>query len=135
VPPDHFIRDGEEATVRTLRAFDTRLFADAPYPLVGARGGVAGLSRLAALEPTRVYIVASPKERPKQRDLALGRAELIDETHVLIHAAQPGWRCHDRIVPAGDQRFNWCMREQRPGYRSGSIPTLLEPIVEEARAR
>jgi len=63
MPPDDFIGDWEEATVQTLRALDAWFFADAAHPLVGARGCVAGLPCLPALESTWIHVVAAAKER------------------------------------------------------------------------
>ena len=44
VPSDDLVGDGEKSTMGTLRALDTRLFADASHPLVGARGRITRLA-------------------------------------------------------------------------------------------
>ena len=50
----------------TLRALDAGLLADAPYPLIGTRGRVAGLARLPALEAARIDVFRPRKsERNK----------------------------------------------------------------------
>ena len=85
VPPDHFIGDRQEATVGTLRALDARLFADASHPLVGAGGGVAGLSCFPTLESAWIHVLAPAKERAEQCDLFVRRGELMDLTWTPIH--------------------------------------------------
>src|SRR5436309_1318086 len=85
VPSDHFIGDRQEATVGTLRALYTRLFADAAYPLVGARGCVAGLPCFPTLESAWIHVLAPAKERAEQCDLFVRRGELMDLTWTPIH--------------------------------------------------
>ena len=85
VPPNDFIRDWQEPMVRTLRALDARLFADALYPFIGAGRCVAGFARFPALVPPRVDILTSAKERTEECDLLVWRRELMDETSALIH--------------------------------------------------
>jgi hypothetical protein len=56
VPADHVIGNWQEPTVRTRRALDAWLFADAPHPLVGARWCISRFAGFPALEPTRVHV-------------------------------------------------------------------------------
>ncbi len=70
-------------------ALDLGLLAQAAGPLVGARGLIAGLAGLAALEATRINIVASAKERAKQGDLGFGRGVMMDKIVVRVHRDAP----------------------------------------------
>ena len=72
VPVNHFVGDGKKAAMRASGAFDLGLLAQASRPLVGTRRLIAGLAALAALEATRIDIVASTEERAKQSDLGFG---------------------------------------------------------------
>ena len=73
VPANDLIGDGQEASMEALGALDARLLADTAHPLVGARGGVAGLAGLAVFESTGVDVVAAAEERPEESDLRRGR--------------------------------------------------------------
>lgn len=72
VPPDDQIGDGKESTVRTVGASDARFLTDPANPLIRAGGCIAGPPGLPALEPARVHVVSTPKERAEERDLGLG---------------------------------------------------------------
>ena len=61
VPSNHFIGDRQKATVRTLPALDARFFADAPDPLVGARGCVADFP-VFRLSNRRGYTSSRPRK-------------------------------------------------------------------------
>src|SRR5918996_6163990 len=71
--------------MRTLGAFDARLFADAANPFVGARGGIAGLAGLPALEPPRIHILTTAEQRTEQRDLRVGRRMPIHQDPEGVH--------------------------------------------------
>ncbi len=58
--------------MRTIRACDPRLFADAGLPFVAARRGIAGLPAL-ALPAQRIDIRAAPKQASEQGDLLASR--------------------------------------------------------------
>src|SRR5207244_3693359 len=96
-------------TVRTLRAFDAWFFADAAYPLVGARGCVAGFAGFPALEPPRVDVLTPTEEGAEQRDLLLRRGALIQTRWVLIPGCDHlGCRRNDRIIPGtGSRNPRW----------------------------
>jgi hypothetical protein len=73
VPADDVVCHREKSTLRALGAFDARLLADATHPFVRARGRVSRLAGLLALEPARVDVFSTSKQRSKERDLRLGR--------------------------------------------------------------
>ena len=71
MPANDVVGHRKESAIGTLSALDARLLADAAHPLVGARGRIARLARLPALESTRVDVVATAEQRTEQRDLGL----------------------------------------------------------------
>jgi hypothetical protein len=76
--PDGFVSHGQETAVRALGALDFTLVAEISDPLVGANGTVAGLAGLAALEPARVHVLATPEQGPEQRDLDIRGGSLVN---------------------------------------------------------
>src|SRR5207249_11354916 len=62
VPADDVVGDRQEAAVGAFRTLDPRLLADAPDPFIRARRCVPGSPGLAALETSRVHVLAATKE-------------------------------------------------------------------------
>jgi len=71
VPPNYIVGGGKEAAVRAIRTLDSWFLADAADPLVRTCRGVSGLPCSPALEAARIDLIASSKERTKQRDLGV----------------------------------------------------------------
>ena len=65
--------------MRTLRAFDFRLFAYTLDPFMGACGSIPGFPGLAALKAPWINIVATAEERPEECDLVLRGRTMMDE--------------------------------------------------------
>jgi hypothetical protein len=80
VPADHVIGNWQEPTVRTRRALDARLFADAPHPLVGARRCISRFAGFPALEPTRVHVFIPRKSERNNAIFSLDGGEPMDKT-------------------------------------------------------
>ena len=78
MPADDLVGHRQEPTMRALGALDAGLLADAAHPLVRARGRIAGLAGLAALEATRIHVLAPAEERTEQRDLRVWWGRLVD---------------------------------------------------------
>ena len=87
MPADYVVGNGQKPLMRTISAFDARLFANPSDPLVGAHRRIAGFAGLAALKAARIDIVTSTKKRPEECDLNVRRREMI---HVgfLLHCFQ-----------------------------------------------
>ena len=79
---NHFIGQGKETLVRAVRAFDSRLLADASYPLISARGCVTRAPRLPVLEASRIHIVSSTEQRTEQSDFGLRRRASMHESRL-----------------------------------------------------
>jgi hypothetical protein len=62
MPTDHFVRDGQEASVGTFGALDSRFLAEVSSPFVSAGGLIAGLTGSAALKAAGIYIITPAKE-------------------------------------------------------------------------
>jgi hypothetical protein len=69
---EHVINDRKEPTVGTFGAFDARLLAHASDPLIGTCGRVTRPACLAALESSRVHVVAASEERRKRAIFTCG---------------------------------------------------------------
>jgi hypothetical protein len=69
MPTNYIVRNGQELSVRAFGTFDSGLFTDALNPLVGANWRITGFAGLAALESTRVNVVAASKKRAEESDL------------------------------------------------------------------
>jgi hypothetical protein len=78
MPSDDLVCDREETAMRAHRTLDPGLLTDAPHPLVGARGRIAGLPGLSALEPTRVNVFAAAEQRSEEGDLCRNRRVLTE---------------------------------------------------------
>ena len=85
VPANDFVIDGQKATLRASDTLDFRFFAQASRPLIGTHRLIAGLAAFAALEATRIHIVASSEERAKQSDFGVGRGMMMDKTVTWVH--------------------------------------------------
>ena len=66
MPADHFVSDLKKAAIGTIRAFDSRLFADAANPFIGAGRRIAGFPGPPALESPGINILSAPEKRSKQ---------------------------------------------------------------------
>ena len=80
MPANDLVGDGQEVLIRTCRAFDPGLLAQARHPFVATSGCISRLAGLAILEAARIDIVSSAKERAKQSDLGLGRGQVMDKS-------------------------------------------------------
>src|SRR5262245_4190685 len=85
MPTNYFISNWKKTLVLAVRALDTRLLADASNPLIAAGGCVTRFPGFSALEPSRINIVSSAKERTKEPDLGVRRRVLIDESRFGKH--------------------------------------------------
>lgn len=65
--------------MRTFGTPDARLLTHIAHPFIRAGGGVTRLARLAALEATRIDVLATAKQRTEQADLRLRRRPAIDQ--------------------------------------------------------
>jgi hypothetical protein len=111
MPPDRVIRDRQEALVRTLCASDPRFFADPADPLIAACRCIPRLSRLPALETSRVNVFTTRKRERNSAIFAcdgdcrwtLASARSSDITdHSSPGTFQPGRSCVARSRgPAG----------------------------------
>src|SRR5208282_3284309 len=61
MPANRFVSDLIKATIWTLRAFNSGLFADATHPFVRACWGIPGLASLAILEAARIDVLPASK--------------------------------------------------------------------------
>jgi hypothetical protein len=73
MPANAFVRYGKETLVRTIRALNPWLFADAAHPFVSADGRIPALTGLSVLESARVNVFSPPEEGSKQRDFLIRR--------------------------------------------------------------
>ncbi len=72
MPTNHVIRNGKKTPVRTFGAFNSGLFTYSADPLIGTDRRIARLARFTALEPARVDILSTAKQRTKESDLGGG---------------------------------------------------------------
>jgi len=73
MPPNDFIGHRKKAPMRASRTLDVRLITDSPHPFMGARGQVAGLPGLPALETAGIHVLTPPEEGTKECDLGVRR--------------------------------------------------------------
>src|SRR5215472_18932964 len=83
MPADYIVSNRQKPLVRTIGAFDSRLFANPSYPLVRAHRRIPHLAGLATLKSAWIDIITSSEERTEECDLILGRRELIHNGFVL----------------------------------------------------
>lgn len=82
---DDFIGNWQKIPMLTRRALDARFFANPAYPFIRANWRVSGPSSSPILKPARIHIVSSTKQRPKQRNLLVGRRSVVNVSVFLIH--------------------------------------------------
>jgi hypothetical protein len=62
MPADYLVSDRQKATIKTIRAFDSRLFADAANPLIRAGRRITGPPGIPALEAAGINILPAPEK-------------------------------------------------------------------------
>jgi hypothetical protein len=93
MPTNDLIRYGQEMLIQTCGALDPGLLAQTRRPFITTSGCISGLTRLAMLEAASIDIVSTAKERAKQRDLGLGRGQVMDKSLVLV-SGDASWFRH-----------------------------------------
>ncbi len=78
MPSNDIVGDREETAVRTHRALDPGLLADALHPLVRAGGRIAGPAGFPAFESPRVDVFAAAEQRPEEGYLGRCRRMLAE---------------------------------------------------------
>src|SRR5260221_9764937 len=78
MPGDHFVGDGQKAAVRTISAFDSRLFTNATNPFITAGRRITGFPGPPALETARIHILPAPEKRSEQGYLRGGRGNSFE---------------------------------------------------------
>src|SRR5712671_2580359 len=71
VTPNHIIGHWKTTAVLTLRAFDSRLFADTTNPFIAAGGRVTRPPGFPAFEPPRINVLSPTEQRAEESDLGI----------------------------------------------------------------
>jgi hypothetical protein len=124
MPTNDFVSDWQEAPIRTVGAFDPRLFTDVADPFIGAGGCVTGFARPAALETAGVNVLPAPEERTKQDDLFSRRGGIRNGSAFYFHSEVLAWTISRTII---EFRFHTYEVKKCFFMSGGSKPTLQGP--------
>src|SRR6185437_2514771 len=83
VPADHVISDRIKAAMRTLRTFNSRLFANSRNPFIRACRRITGTACPAIFKTPRVHVIAASQQGAEQCDLRLRGRAVIDRIYLF----------------------------------------------------
>lgn len=121
MPPDDIVRHRQPSLMGAVAALDPRFLAHPADPFVSAGRRVSGLSGLPALEPTRIDLGATTKQRTKEFDFGRNCRCLVD-SHENGHRYRLRRACANhrpRAYSPGPEPSS------RPGSRPQGMTTLL----------
>jgi len=103
VPTNSLVIQRKQMAVRTVCAFDSRLFADTPNPFLAASRRIPRVTCFATYKAASINIRASAKQRTEQRNLFVSGGTIVDHAcrfHSLYNSAhqQPNYHLSFSII-------------------------------------